>query len=248
MQSPDSAAQAGNADHIQAESSHQQHQRNEPPPIYPHHASFHSDDNEERQEGEEHYGDKGAAHGEQHSGNGTRPDKEPEPRGTIHQTEHEDQEREGNKEEERKTRPRLYSRPRTYRVRPHEPGVADRKKEEGDQSQSEMPRDRRCAHQRNEGKEEADEPGMLIESPELEGDATGGNHLIWRLCSTVPDDARAICCCALISTELHTFPRFSRSQYEALFLLSFYHRLVQMVFASSSSLCRLNVDLASLCH
>ena len=36
----------------------------------------------------------------------------------------------------------------------------------------------RLAHQRDQGKEEAHEPGMLIEPPELEGDATGGNSLI----------------------------------------------------------------------
>src|SRR6266567_2853660 len=50
MQSPYSTAHAGHADHIQTESSHQQHQRNEPPPIYPHHASFYSNSDEERQE------------------------------------------------------------------------------------------------------------------------------------------------------------------------------------------------------
>src|SRR5713101_2313560 len=40
MQLPDGAAHAGDADHIQTESSHHQHQGNEPPPIYSHDPSM----------------------------------------------------------------------------------------------------------------------------------------------------------------------------------------------------------------
>src|SRR6266700_2676377 len=80
--------QASHADHIQAQSAHQQHQRDEPPPVYPPYASMCLDDDVEWQQGEQHDGGKCAAHGEEHSSHGTHPKKEPEPGRSIHEAEY----------------------------------------------------------------------------------------------------------------------------------------------------------------
>jgi hypothetical protein len=40
-----------------------------------------------------------------------------------------------------------------------------------------MPFREGIAYERSQGEDEADEPGVLVESPELESDATGNNAL-----------------------------------------------------------------------
>jgi hypothetical protein len=63
-------------------------------------------------------------------------------------------------------------------MRPHEPGVTHGKKSQGEESNYEAPQRDRLAYQGSEGEEETDEPGMLVESPQVEGEATGSNAFI----------------------------------------------------------------------
>src|SRR5579859_25640 len=192
MQFPDSAAHAGHADHIQAESAHQQHQRNEPPPIDSRYAALHPNRDEEREEGKEYDAGKRYAHRKQHSGNSTHSDKEPEKGQAIDQTEHSDLQREGDKEEQRSAGVGTHPYSLTCWMRPHQPGVASREKEQGEESHSKVQRRKWLAHQRDQRKEKTHQPGVLIEPPEVEGDATGDNHFICRLYSTGAGGSRPI--------------------------------------------------------
>ena len=48
-------------------------------------------------------------------------------------------------------------------------------------------------HNLGQGKDEADEPGMLVEPPEMEGDAAGSNPLICRFSSRRARDPSSLC-------------------------------------------------------
>ncbi len=74
--------------------------------------------------------------------------------------------------------PQERARSLTSRVRPHEPGIADGKNKKCEQAQEESLWGNRFAHKRNERKSEADEPGMLIESPKPKRDPAGSEHLL----------------------------------------------------------------------
>src|SRR5215471_5091638 len=103
MQFSNGAAQAGHANHIQAQSSHKQHKRDEPPPIDPRHSSMGEDGDEERKSRQDYHDNPRTAHGEGHSSNGTHPKKKPEPGRIIKEAEHGDLETESNQEEQRQT-------------------------------------------------------------------------------------------------------------------------------------------------
>ncbi len=109
---------------------------------------------------------------------GRDPDEQPEPGRAIHQAEHERQHDQGHPQQPRSpgTGARLGSP--MHRMRPHQPGVAGRKKDQGDESQDKMPRRARPADQGHQREKETGEPGVLVETPDMEGDPTGGNHLI----------------------------------------------------------------------
>jgi hypothetical protein len=64
-------------------------------------------------------------------------------------------------------------------MRPHDPGITDRKKEQGEASLCEMKPGMRFAHQSSQGKVQADK--VLVELPEEEGDAAFPHHFIVRL-------------------------------------------------------------------
>ncbi len=182
MQFSDGAAHADHANHIQAQSSHQQHQRDEPPPINPCHASMGEDGDEERKSRQEHDDDPRTAHGEQHSSNGTHPKEEPKPGRSIKEAEHGDLEAESNQEEQRQTGSATCSRSPARGMRPHDPGITDRKKEQGRAAHSETKPGIRFAHQRSQRKEQTNKkPEVLVELPEGESDATLPNHFIVRL-------------------------------------------------------------------
>src|SRR3989442_14083416 len=104
MQFPDSTAHAGDADHIQTESAHQEHQRDEPPQIHSCDPSMRAYGDEEWEECKEDDRGKRAAHGKEESGDGAHAYEEPEPDRAIHQAEHKHQDAQSDKEEERDTR------------------------------------------------------------------------------------------------------------------------------------------------
>src|SRR5579875_1180875 len=67
-------------------------------------------------------------------------------------------------------------------MRPHDPGITDRKKEQGEASLCEMKPGMRFAHQSSQRKVQADKkPEVVVELPEEEGDATLPHHFIVRL-------------------------------------------------------------------
>src|SRR6266568_8146484 len=72
-----------------------------------------------------------------------------------------------------------------------------------------MPPREWIAHERSEGEEEADQPGMLIEPPELEADAAGSNTHISRRPAIREGDSGFLCACSLDSANLHAAASFS---------------------------------------
>src|SRR6266568_5979043 len=71
-----------------------------------------------------------------------------------------------------------------------------------------MPPREWIAHERSEGEQEADQPGVLIEPPELEADAAGSNaHISWRP-ATRGGAPRFRCACPLDLADLHTAASF----------------------------------------
>src|SRR6266849_2412408 len=121
---------------------------------------------------------KGAAHGKEHPCNRAHSDEEPEPRETVYQTENEYEYPQHAKEQERE--PRAGARPRLLAgwVWPHQPGIASCEPDECQTSHDHLPWGDRLSHHGGQGKDEADEPGMLIEPPKLEGDSAGGDQLL----------------------------------------------------------------------
>src|SRR5260370_27397909 len=67
-------------------------------------------------------------------------------------------------------------------MRPHDPGITDGKQEQGEALHSETKPGIRFAHQRSQRKEQTnDEPEVLVEPPDGDGDATLPQHFIIRL-------------------------------------------------------------------
>src|SRR5512135_1676322 len=89
---------------------------------------------------------------------------------------------------------------------PHEPGITDCKKAQGQESQRNVERRDRLLHQRDQGEEEAHQPGMLVESPQLEGESARCDALIWHLSASsvggVPGSSLPFVC------ALHVFASF----------------------------------------
>src|SRR5579859_1396313 len=192
MQFPDSAAHAGHADHIQAESAHYQHQRNQPPPVDSRHASMGEDGDEERHQSQEYDDHSCTAHREQHSRYSAHSRKGPEPGRIIKEAERGDLETESHQKEQRQTESTRYSRSPACRMRPHDPGITNRKKEQSRAAHHETKPGIRSAHQRGYRKVQADQkPEMLVKPPDGEGDTTLSDHFIVRLDSLL---ARVLLC------------------------------------------------------
>src|SRR5439155_1455635 len=105
----------------------------------------------------------------------------PEPGRAIKEAERGGLEAERNKQKQRPTGSATGTGSLACRMRPHDPGVADRKKEQGEAAHSETKPGTWLAHQRSQRKEEAHEPEVLVKPPEMEGDTTLCNHVTIRL-------------------------------------------------------------------
>lgn len=165
---------------------------------------MHAHRNKDRQECENHHDDESAAHREKDPCYGTDPDEQPEPGRTIRQTERQRERAQGHKQHERRPGPCTRSCPLAHWMRPHKPGVAGCKEYQGNHACGETQQCMRLANQRDQGKEETDEPRMLVESPEMEGESAGSNHFICRLRSTRIGGSPCLFSCSLAVLCLHT--------------------------------------------
>src|SRR5205807_4768215 len=88
----------------------------------------------EREECEDHDSYERAAHRERYPCYGADPDEEPEKGTAIEQAEREHEGHQDAEQDERCGGPRAFARSTACRVRPHEPGVADREAQQGSKS------------------------------------------------------------------------------------------------------------------
>src|ERR1051326_2327078 len=122
---------------------------------------------QERQQRQERHGHPRTAHREHHPSNGTHPDKKPEPGQAIHKAQRRNLEAEKSQQEHREAGSASCSRSLARWMRPHDPGVADGKKEQGEATHRETKPGVWFAYQRSKGKEQTYEPEVLVEPPEL---------------------------------------------------------------------------------
>src|SRR5947209_2091974 len=114
-----------------ADPPHQQYERDDLQPVHSRNASARAHTDHEREECEDHDSYERAAHRKRYPCYGADPDEGPEKGTAIEQAEREYEGHQDAEQDERCGGPRAFARSTACRVRPHEPGVADREEHQG---------------------------------------------------------------------------------------------------------------------